>query len=130
MIAKLVVWAADRQAALTKLRYSLRQYNIVGLHTNIDFLLSLSGHPEFEAGNVHTDFIAQHHKELFPSRKATAKEFLCQAALGLILKEKAVSDVFNIQSQDQYSPFAFSSGRRLNISYTRNITLRDGKNSK
>ncbi|XP_011944182.1 PREDICTED: methylcrotonoyl-CoA carboxylase subunit alpha, mitochondrial isoform X5 [Cercocebus atys] len=28
MIAKLVVWAADRQAALTKLRYSLRQYNI------------------------------------------------------------------------------------------------------
>ncbi|KAF3827349.1 hypothetical protein GH733_002835 [Mirounga leonina] len=109
MIAKLVVWAADRQAALTK--------------------LSLSGHPEFEAGNVHTDFIAQHHKELFPSRKATAKEFLCQAALGLILKEKAMSDVFNIQSQDQYSPFAFSSGRRLNISYTRNITLRDGKNN-
>ncbi|XP_045632559.1 methylcrotonoyl-CoA carboxylase subunit alpha, mitochondrial isoform X2 [Ursus americanus] len=129
MIAKLVVWAADRQAALTKLRYSLRQYNIVGLHTNIDFLLSLSGHPEFEAGNVHTDFIAQHHKELFPSRKATAKEFLCQAALGLILKEKAVSDVFNIQSQDQYSPFASSSGRRLNICYTRNITLRDGKNN-
>uniref|UniRef100_A0A452QY67 Methylcrotonyl-CoA carboxylase subunit 1 n=1 Tax=Ursus americanus TaxID=9643 RepID=A0A452QY67_URSAM len=28
MIAKLVVWAADRQAALTKLRYSLRQYNV------------------------------------------------------------------------------------------------------
>ncbi|XP_014919083.3 methylcrotonoyl-CoA carboxylase subunit alpha, mitochondrial isoform X2 [Acinonyx jubatus] len=127
MIAKLVVWAADRQAALTKLRYSLRQYNIVGLHTNIDFLLSLSGHPEFEAGNVHTDFIPQHRKELLPSRKATAKELLCQAALGLILKEKAMSDVFKIQSQDRYSPFASSSGRRLNTFYTRNITLRDGK---
>ncbi|XP_007094624.2 methylcrotonoyl-CoA carboxylase subunit alpha, mitochondrial isoform X1 [Panthera tigris] len=127
MIAKLVVWAADRQAALTKLRYSLRQYNIVGLHTNIDFLLSLSGHPEFEAGNVHTDFIPQHRKELLPSRKATAKELLCQAALGLILKEKAMSDVFKIQSQDRYSPFASSSGRRLNTCYTRNITLRDGK---
>ncbi|XP_025863017.2 methylcrotonoyl-CoA carboxylase subunit alpha, mitochondrial isoform X1 [Vulpes vulpes] len=129
MIAKLVVWATDRQAALTKLRYSLRQYHIVGLHTNIDFLLSLSGHPEFEAGNVHTDFIAQHHKELFPSKKATAKEFLCQAALGLIFKEKAVSDALKIQSEDQYSPFASSSGRRLNIFYTRNITLRDGKNN-
>ncbi|GAB5576633.1 methylcrotonoyl-CoA carboxylase subunit alpha [Prionailurus iriomotensis] len=127
MIAKLVVWAADRQAALTKLRYSLRQYNIVGLHTNIDFLLSLSGHPEFEAGNVHTDFIPQHRKELLPSRKATAKELLCQAALGLILKEKAMSDVFKIQSQDRYSPFASSSGRRLNTCYTRNITLRDGE---
>ncbi|XP_047731422.1 methylcrotonoyl-CoA carboxylase subunit alpha, mitochondrial isoform X1 [Prionailurus viverrinus] len=127
MIAKLVVWAADRQAALTKLRYSLRQYNIVGLHTNIDFLLSLSGHPEFETGNVHTDFIPQHRKELLPSRKATAKELLCQAALGLILKEKAMSDVFKIQSQDRYSPFASSSGRRLNTCYTRNITLRDGE---
>uniref|UniRef100_A0A3Q1MLC6 Methylcrotonoyl-CoA carboxylase subunit alpha, mitochondrial n=2 Tax=Bos TaxID=9903 RepID=A0A3Q1MLC6_BOVIN len=129
MIAKLVVWAADRQAALTKLKYSLRQYNIVGLHTNIDFLLSLSGHPEFEAGNVHTDFIAQHRKELLPDRKTTAKEFLCHAALALILKEKAVSDVFKIQTQDQYSPFASSSGRRLNICYSRNMTLRDGKNN-
>nr|KAF6382836.1 methylcrotonoyl-CoA carboxylase 1 [Pipistrellus kuhlii] len=100
MIAKLVVWAADRQAALTKLQYSLRQYHIVGLHTNIDFLLRLAGHPEFKAGNVHTDFIPQHREELLPSRKATAKEFLCQAALGLILREKAMSDVFQIQTQD------------------------------
>lgn len=28
MIAKLVVWAADRRAALMKLRHSLRQYNV------------------------------------------------------------------------------------------------------
>ncbi|XP_062958156.1 methylcrotonoyl-CoA carboxylase subunit alpha, mitochondrial isoform X4 [Cynocephalus volans] len=129
MIAKLVVWAADRQAALTKLRYSLRQYNIVGLHTNIDFLLSLSGHPEFEAGNVHTDFIPQHHRELLPIRKAAAKELLCQAALGLLLKEKAMTDAFKLQTQDQFSPFSSSNGRRLNMFYTRNITLRDGKNN-
>ncbi|KAK2090774.1 Methylcrotonoyl-CoA carboxylase subunit alpha, mitochondrial, partial [Saguinus oedipus] len=129
MIAKLVVWAADRQAALTKLRYSLRQYHIVGLHTNINFLLNLSGHPEFEAGNVHTDFIPQHHKELLPSQKAAAKESLCQAALGLILKEKAMTDTFTLQSHDQFSPFSSSSGRRLNISYTRNMTLKDGKNN-
>ncbi|XP_018879964.3 methylcrotonoyl-CoA carboxylase subunit alpha, mitochondrial isoform X1 [Gorilla gorilla gorilla] len=129
MIAKLVVWAGDRQAALTKLRYSLRQYNIVGLHTNIDFLLNLSGHPEFEAGNVHTDFIPQHHKQLLLSRKAAAKESLCQAALGLILKEKAMTDAFSLQAHDQFSPFSSSSGRRLNISYTRNMTLKDGKNN-
>uniref|UniRef100_A0A8C9QG26 Methylcrotonoyl-CoA carboxylase 1 n=1 Tax=Spermophilus dauricus TaxID=99837 RepID=A0A8C9QG26_SPEDA len=127
MIAKLVIWAADRQVALTKLRYSLRQYNIVGLCTNIDFLLRLSGHPEFEAGNVHTDFIPQHHKELLPIQRAVAKEYLCQAALGLILKEKAMTNAFKLQTQDQFSPFSFSNGRRLNISYTRNMTLRDGK---
>ncbi|XP_019358905.1 PREDICTED: methylcrotonoyl-CoA carboxylase subunit alpha, mitochondrial [Gavialis gangeticus] len=129
MIAKLVVWAEDRQAALRKLRYSLHQYNIVGLSTNIDFLLRLSGHSQFEAGNVHTNFIPQHHDELFPSRKATHNEVVCQAALGLILKEKMMTDVFRDQSNDKFSPFASSSGRRLNISFTRNMTLLDGENN-
>ncbi|XP_038272815.1 methylcrotonoyl-CoA carboxylase subunit alpha, mitochondrial isoform X2 [Dermochelys coriacea] len=129
MIAKLVVWAEDRQAALRKLRYSLHQYNIVGLSTNIDFLLSLSGHPQFEAGNVHTNFISQHHDELFPAKQATPNEILCQAALGLILREKMITDAFRVQSGDKFSPFASSSGRRINISYTRKLTLLDGENN-
>lgn len=128
MIAKLVVWAEDRQAALRKLRYSLHQYHIVGLSTNIDFLLSLSGHPQFEAGNVHTNFIPQHHDELFPTKKATPHEVMCQAALGLILKEKMLTDAFRDQSDDKFSPFASSTGRRINICYTRKMSLLDGEN--
>ncbi|XP_068960892.1 methylcrotonoyl-CoA carboxylase subunit alpha, mitochondrial isoform X2 [Petaurus breviceps papuanus] len=100
MIAKLVVWAADRQAALRKLRYSLHQYNVTGLNTNIDFLLSLSRHPEFEAGNVHTDFIPQHCHDLLPTPSATAKEVLCQAALGLLLQEKVVTNAFRVQTEE------------------------------
>ncbi|NWW29099.1 MCCA carboxylase, partial [Falcunculus frontatus] len=130
MIAKLVVWAEDRQAALRKLRYSLHQYNIVGLSTNTDFLLSLSGHPQFEAGNVHTNFIPQHHDELFPTKKATPHEVMCQAALGLILKEKMLTDAFRDQSDDKFSPFASSTGRRINVCYTRKLSLLDGENSK
>ncbi|XP_042315391.1 methylcrotonoyl-CoA carboxylase subunit alpha, mitochondrial [Sceloporus undulatus] len=129
MIAKLVVWAEDRQAALRKLRYCLRQYNIVGLSTNVDFLLNLSGHPEFEAGNVHTNFIPQHYDELFPSKGAISKVSLCQAALGLILREKMVTDTFRLQSEDKFSPFASSNGRRINIPYVRNLTLHDGENN-
>ncbi|KAM8804876.1 methylcrotonoyl-CoA carboxylase subunit alpha, mitochondrial [Eudromia elegans] len=129
MIAKLVVWAEDRQAALRRLRYSLNQYNIVGLNTNIDFLLSLSGHPQFEAGNVHTNFILQHYDELFPAQRATPHEVVCQAALGLILKEKVATDAFRDQSGDKYSPFASSSGRRINILYTRKLSLLDGENT-
>uniref|UniRef100_A0A8D2L7C4 Methylcrotonoyl-CoA carboxylase subunit alpha, mitochondrial n=2 Tax=Varanus komodoensis TaxID=61221 RepID=A0A8D2L7C4_VARKO len=129
MIAKLVVWAEDRQAALRKLRYCLQQYNIVGLSTNVDFLLNLSGHPEFEAGNVHTNFIPQHYDKLFPSKKAISKVFLCQAALGLLLKEKTITDSFRLQSEDKYSPFASSSGRRINMRFIRNLTLLDGENN-
>uniref|UniRef100_A0ACB8FBT4 Methylcrotonoyl-CoA carboxylase subunit alpha, mitochondrial n=1 Tax=Sphaerodactylus townsendi TaxID=933632 RepID=A0ACB8FBT4_9SAUR len=130
MIAKLVVWAEDRQAALRKLKYCLQQYNIVGLSTNVEFLLSLSGHPEFEAGNVHTNFIPQHYHELFPPKEAVSGVALCQAAFGLILREKVSTDAFRMLSGDKFSPFASSSGRRLNMPYARNLILRDGENGK
>ncbi|XP_030647199.1 methylcrotonoyl-CoA carboxylase subunit alpha, mitochondrial [Chanos chanos] len=128
MIAKLVVWGEDRSAALKKLRYCLRQYNIVGLNTNIDFLLSLSGHPEFEAGNVHTSFIPQHYKELFPTPQAPSSAVVCQAALGLLLQERTHTQEFRAQSEDVYSPFASSNGRRLNVLYCRNMALKLGEN--
>lgn len=45
MIAKLVVWAADRQAALTKLRYSLRQYHVSDRAVWVTLMLSVSPQP-------------------------------------------------------------------------------------
>ncbi|XP_018612813.1 methylcrotonoyl-CoA carboxylase subunit alpha, mitochondrial [Scleropages formosus] len=126
MIAKLVVWGEDRAAALKKLRYCLRQYNIVGLSTNIDFLLHLSSHPEFKAGNVHTSFIAQHHAQLFPAPQAPSHQVVCQAALGLLLREQAHTQHFSAQSHDKYSPFASCTGRRVNILHKRNMTLQLG----
>lgn len=38
MIAKLVVWGEDRQAAISQMRYALDNYKILGLPTNIPFL--------------------------------------------------------------------------------------------
>ncbi|XP_040896866.1 methylcrotonoyl-CoA carboxylase subunit alpha, mitochondrial [Toxotes jaculatrix] len=126
MIAKLVVWGEDRSAALKKLRYCLRQYNIVGLNTNIDFLLSLSGHPEFEAGNVSTSFIAQHYADLFPTPRAPSGATICQAALGLVLQERKNTQEFTHASTDPFSPFGSSSGWRNNIQFNRNMTLQLG----
>ncbi|XP_049588315.1 methylcrotonoyl-CoA carboxylase subunit alpha, mitochondrial [Syngnathus scovelli] len=123
MIAKLVVWGEDRCAALKKLRYCLRQYNIVGLSTNIDFLLSLSGHPQFEAGNVSTGFIPQHYADLFPTPEAPSGAAVCQAALGLLLHERKATEDFAGASGDPFSPFGSSSGWRLNTHVSRSMTL-------
>ncbi|XP_037105976.1 methylcrotonoyl-CoA carboxylase subunit alpha, mitochondrial [Syngnathus acus] len=123
MIAKLVVWGEDRCAALKKLRYCLRQYNIVGLSTNIDFLLSLSGHPQFEAGNVSTGFIPQHYADLFPTPEAPSGVAVCQAALGLLLHERKATEDFAGTSGDPFSPFGSSSGWRLNTHVSRSMTL-------
>uniref|UniRef100_A0A8C8HHT7 Methylcrotonoyl-CoA carboxylase subunit alpha, mitochondrial n=1 Tax=Oncorhynchus tshawytscha TaxID=74940 RepID=A0A8C8HHT7_ONCTS len=103
------------------------QLRIVGLNTNIDFLLSLSGHPEFEAGNVTTSFIPQHYEQLFPKPIPPSRATLCQAALGLLLRERASTQTFRDKSNDPFSPFACSNGRRVNILYSRNMTLQLGE---
>lgn len=64
MIAKLVVWGPDRDAALRQLRACLAEYNIAGLATNVNFLLDLAAHPEFVRGNVDTEFIPRHYDQV------------------------------------------------------------------
>lgn len=79
---------------------------IVGLNTNIDFLLSLSGHPEFEAGNVTTSFIPQHYADLFPAPRAPSGETICQAALGLVLQERKHTQEFTQTSTGEGITFS------------------------
>lgn len=49
--------------------------------------MDLARHPEFEAGNVHTDFIPQYNEQLFPVRSLSDKT-ICQAAVALMLIEQ------------------------------------------
>lgn len=79
---------------------------IVGLNTNIDFLLSLSGHPEFEAGNVTTSFIPQHYADLFPTPRTPSGETICQAALGLVLQERKHTQEFTQTSAGEGITFS------------------------
>lgn len=67
MIAKLIVWDEDRQSALQKLNVALKQYVVVGLGTNIDFLSKLASNESFKEADIGTDFIDLHHDELFMS---------------------------------------------------------------
>ena len=64
MLAKLIAHAEDRDAAIRKLVYALRQSSIQGLQTNRDFLIRLLEHQEFKQGRAHTGFIAEHPGEL------------------------------------------------------------------
>lgn len=57
MIAKLIVHASSRQAALRKLTVALEQTAIAGLHTNVGFLHALATHPTFVAAPPSTNFI-------------------------------------------------------------------------
>ncbi|XP_069161726.1 methylcrotonoyl-CoA carboxylase subunit alpha, mitochondrial [Procambarus clarkii] len=123
MIAKLVVWGHDRAHALNSLTACLAHYNIVGLNTNVNFLMSLASHPSFVAGDVSTDFIPDHYNELFPDKKPSQQLF-CQTALALILEEEQEGVRAIAASQDPTSPFNPRTIPRINHVFSRTINLK------
>jgi 3-methylcrotonyl-CoA carboxylase alpha subunit len=60
LLAKLIVSAETRVAAIARLRSALRDYAILGIRTNIPFLLRLIDLPAFVHGDLHTGFIDEH----------------------------------------------------------------------
>ncbi len=57
MIAKVIVHAPDRDAAIQKMRSALDEMVIVGVHTNLDFQYQIMNHPVFCEGKADTGFI-------------------------------------------------------------------------
>ena len=57
MIAKLVAWGETREAARRRLIEALRAYPILGIRTNIPFLIELLEHPRFISGDIDTGVI-------------------------------------------------------------------------
>ena len=57
MIAKVIVHAPDREAALQKMRSALDEMVILGVETNLDFQYQILRNPVFCAGEADTSFI-------------------------------------------------------------------------
>ncbi|VDL76925.1 unnamed protein product [Nippostrongylus brasiliensis] len=81
---RVVVWGPDRVTAAARLDQALAQTRISGLPTNIQFVRTVLKHPEFVKGNVYTDFIPDHQKELFFEEKQSYAD-LVEGAVGLAL---------------------------------------------
>lgn len=63
MILKLIVHDKDRDSAIAKMRSALGELVIGGIKTNVDFQYEILSNPDFEAGDVDTDFIQTHFPE-------------------------------------------------------------------
>ncbi len=62
MIAKLIVHAENREAAIAKMKRALEECVIEGIDTNIDFLYSILDNEKFKAGKFDTSFIGKEFK--------------------------------------------------------------------
>ena len=63
MILKLIVRDKDRESAIAKMRSALGELVIEGINTNLDFQYDILSDPDFQAGNVDTNFIPSHFPE-------------------------------------------------------------------
>ena len=63
MVAKLVVWGADRADAIRRTERALREYRIRGIRTSIPFFRAIMADPDFQAGRVSTGFLSPERME-------------------------------------------------------------------
>lgn len=64
MLVKVIVHDTDRESAIRKMISTLGEVVIEGVKTNLDFQYELLNQPDFQAGNITTDFISEHYEEL------------------------------------------------------------------
>ncbi|KAK8963769.1 hypothetical protein KSP40_PGU014409 [Platanthera guangdongensis] len=104
MIAKLVVWGEDRQAALVKLKDCLINFQVAGLPTNIDFLYKLANHWAFEKGLVETHFIEHFKGDLFiDSGSDKAAEEHVSAKHGAAFVAACICEKDNHSNKEKFS---------------------------
>jgi 3-methylcrotonyl-CoA carboxylase alpha subunit len=122
MIAKLIVWGADRTQALARLSQALAEFRIVGLATNIAFLKRLVEGTAFASADLDTGLIERHGEALFPQPKAAPAGALALAAAALIEAEKEQSGAVSANRAD---PWGQARGWRLNGDYRRQLSFTD-----
>jgi 3-methylcrotonyl-CoA carboxylase alpha subunit len=63
LLAKLIVHAPDRAAAVARLRWALDHWAVLGVGTNLALLRAIAATPDFAAGRTHIDWLEQSHLE-------------------------------------------------------------------
>ncbi len=104
MIAKLIVWGADRAQALARLDAALAQTHIVGLHTNVAFLRRVAASPSFANADLDTALIERERAVLFDA-PGLAREW---AAAGVVADALA-----HERAQQGEDPWSRRDGWRL-----------------
>jgi 3-methylcrotonyl-CoA carboxylase alpha subunit len=114
MIAKLIVWGADRAQALARLDQALAATHIVGLHTNVAFLRRVVGSRSFAEADLDTALIERERAVLFDAPPLP----LPVAAAGVVAHALAAE-----RAQEDGDPWSRRDGWRLHGAAVRRFDL-------
>ena len=95
MIAKLIVWGKNREAALTQMHHALSQFHVDGLGNNIAFLDRLVRCESFATANLDTGLIQREEAFLLGPQPQVSPELVVSAALTELLSRFANNKTAN-----------------------------------
>ena len=129
MIAKLIVWGADRAEALARLDAALAQTHIVGLQTNVAFLRRVARSRSFAAADLDTALIERERAVLFDAPPLPTEVAAAGVIAHTLAAEQASAGAdpwssrtgwrlhgqarrrFDVASQGTHHPFLLERGR-------------------
>jgi 3-methylcrotonyl-CoA carboxylase alpha subunit len=126
MIAKLIVWAEDREAALGRLRSALAGCEIAGVATNIAFLARLADSAAFAGADLDTGLIERCRDELLPPRSPAPDHALAAVALAELQLEQSGARAGAVGA-DPHSPWNEVDGWRLNEDSHHDFVFTEGE---
>jgi len=106
MIAKLIVHAADRPAALAVLRAALAEIDVLGVKSNVRFLEQLVRHPAVVEARIDTGFLDRHLDQVIVPAAAIPVAAVFAAATAALLDEEARAQTLSQSSVEPDSPWA------------------------
>ena len=115
MLAKVIAHGADREAACNRLAAMLAEVRLVGLKTNLDFLLALLADEAFRKGGIDTAYL-----EVFAAGRAFSRERPATASDAFVVacdvvKQRRVASIARAAAgHDPHSPWFDADGWRLN----------------
>jgi len=100
IMAKLIVHAADRNTAVSKMIQALNDYKILGVRTARGFMIDVLKHEQFVYGNITTSFIEDHMSDS-SNRNGDDQELAAAtaAALSILSPKRTQAASANSQSR-------------------------------
>jgi 3-methylcrotonyl-CoA carboxylase alpha subunit len=117
LLAKLIVWGADRAQALLRLRAALERFHLVGVANNVDFLARLVACDSFVNADLDTGLIERERPALFAPHPVPREAWLCAAIVTLLRQDCG----------QRSSPWDACDGWRLGGRARRSLVLRSGE---
>ena len=106
ILAKLIVWAENRESACQRMIKALDDYVILGVQTNIRFLRDLIGHPQFRKGETITSFIQDHFADWTGEKDSEEMQTLALLAAAFdSMQEISSGRGSQTEKKEVYSPW-------------------------